>query len=146
MVATYDELKALSLRTKIPVKQHHVIVHRSGRVYFRVSAGMPTDRIYYVRSITWSHLRIFRLTFAPAPAEGTVKRRLLPSRQGTPGLNFYDAGFAGEVVPKGKEHVRLRITKRTRRGHGNTFRIWLSALPVRDLYSIWKEKKESGLD
>lgn len=138
VVGTYEELKSFSLHTNIPVKQHHVIVHRRGRVYFRTSAKMPVDRLYYVRSITWSHSRIFRLTFAPIPKDGEVKRRLLPSRQGTTGLNFYDLKFASLVVPEGKEHVRLRITKRTRRGHGNTFRIWLSAFPVRDLCSIWQ--------
>lgn len=139
MVGTYEELESFSRHTNIPLKQHHVIVHRRrGRVYFRTSARMPVDRLYYVKSITWMHGRIFRLTFAPIPEDGKVRRKLLPSRQGTTGLNFHDVEFASLVIPEGKEHVRLRITKRTRKGHGNVFRIWLSALPVRDLCSIWQ--------
>lgn len=143
MVAgTFDKVVSMARHTRIPVRQHHVIVHRDGKVYFRVSAAMPSDRLYYVRSITWGHSRIFRLTFAPIPpgeaAGRRPARRLLPSRQGTAGLCFYDKQFAATVVPAGREHVRLRITRRTRRGYGNTFRIWLSALPVRDLCSIWQ--------
>lgn len=138
VASTFDRIMSLSQRTGIPVRQHHVIVHRDGRVYFRVSAGMPSDREYYVKSITWGHSRIFRLTFAPVPSGVKPRRRLRPSRQGTAGLNFYDKEFAGVVVPKGKEHVRLRITRRTKKGYGNTFRIWISSLPVRDLFSIWQ--------
>lgn len=138
VASTFDKVQAMAAHTGIPLRQHHVIVHRDGRVYFRVSAAMPTDRAYYCRSVTWGHSRIFRLTFAPVPQGESPSRRLRPSRKGTTGLQFYDKGFASVVIPSGKEHVRLRITRRTRRGHGNTFRIWLSALPVRDLCSIWQ--------
>ena len=141
MVSSYEQLKALSRRTHIPVRQHHVIAYRAhGRVYFRVSAQMPQDRMYYCQSIHCPRNRsVYRLTFIPVPVGEEPKRRLVPSRGGTEGLNFFDSGFTSKVVPPDKDHVRLRIVKRTRMGHKGHFRIWLSATPVRDMLSIWQD-------
>lgn len=140
MVETYEDLKTLSQRMAIPVKQHHVIVHSDGRVYFRVSVGLPTDRKYYVQTITRTKSGKSCLTCVPVPEGRKVKRRLLPSRKGTTGLNFFDYKFAGMVVPEGKENVRLRIIRRLKAG--TDFRIWLAASPVRDLCSIWHDMME----
>lgn len=147
MVASYEQLKALSRHMRIPVKQHHVIVYRShGRVYFRVSAKMPHDRIYYCQSIDRPKNRtVFRLTFLPVKEGDTPKRRLVPSREGTIGLNFFDTSFADMAVPQGKDFIRLRIVKRTAMGRRGHFRIWLSACPVRDLCSIWQDMKNNSL-
>ena len=141
MVESYEQLKALSRRTHIPVRQHHVIAYRvHGRVYFRVSAGLPTDRQYYCQSIDRPKDRsTYRLTFIPIPQGETPKRRLVPSRSGTEGLNFFDSEFTSMVVPDGQDHIRLRIVKRTRIGRRGHFRIWLSAAPVRDMLSIWQD-------
>lgn len=143
MVATYKQLKALSRRTHIPVRQHHVIAYRAhGRVYFRVSAQMPTERAYYCQSIDRPKDRTkYKLTFVPVPQGETPKRRLLPSREGTEGLNFFDAEFTSRIVPEGQDHIRLRIVKRTKIGRGGHFRIWLSAVPVRDMLSIWQDMR-----
>lgn len=147
MVASYEQLKALSRRMRIPVKQHHVIAYRShGRVYFRVSARMPHDRMYYCQSIDRPKNRtVFRLTFLPVPQGQRPKRCLVPSREGTEGLNFFDADFTALAVPEGQESVRLRIVKRTGMGRRGHFRIWLSAYPVRDLCSIWQDMKNNSL-
>ena len=141
MVNSYKQLKALSRRTHIPVRQHHVIAYRAhGRVYFRVSAQMPHDRMYYCQSIQRPKNRaVYRLTFIPVPDGEEPKRRLVPSRGGTEGLNFFDSQFTSMVVPEGQDHIRLRIVKRTRIGRRGHFRIWLSAQPVRDMLSIWQD-------
>ena len=141
MVETYEDLKALSQRMAIPVKQHQVIVHGDGRVYFRVSVGLPADREYYVQTITRTKDGRSCLTFVPVPEGRKVKRRLVPSRKGTTGLNFFDRKFADTLVPEGKENVRLRIIRRLKAG--TDFRIWLAASPVRDLCSIWQDMMES---
>ena len=141
MVNSYEQLKSLSRRTHIPVRQHHVIVYRAhGRVYFRVSAQIPKDRMYYCQSIDrFKNRSMYRLTFLPVPDGEFPKRRLVPSRSGTEGLNFFDSDFTSVAVPEGQDHVRLRIVKRTRQGRKGHFRIWLSAYPVRDMLSIWQD-------
>lgn len=144
MVETYEQLKSLSQSMTIPVKQHHVIVHADGRVYFRVSVGLPTDREYYVQTISRTKDGKSCLTFVPVPEGKKMKRRLIPSRKGTTGLNFFDYKFASSVVPEGKENVRLRIIRRLKAG--TDFRIWLAASPVRDLCSIWQDMMESRED
>lgn len=147
MVASYEQLKKLSRHMRIPVKQHHVIAYRAhGRVYFRVSARMPHDQLYYCQSIDRPKNRIwYRLTFVPVKEGETPKRRLVPSRDGTEGLNFFDTEFTSMAVPEGQDHIRLRIVRRTSRGRRGHFRIWLSAYPVRDMCSIWQDMaKENG--
>lgn len=141
MVASYEQLKKLARHMRIPVKQHHVIAYRAhGRVYFRTSARMPHDCTYYCQSIDRPKNRtVFRLTFLPVPEGESPRRRLVPSREGTEGLNFFDAEFTAMAVPPGHDHVRLRIVKRTGRGRRGHFRIWLSAYPVRDMCSIWQD-------
>jgi hypothetical protein len=141
MVSSYEQLKALSRHMRIPVKQHHVIAYRAhGRVYFRISARMPQDRAYYCQSIDWPMNRAwYRLTFLPVREGDTPKRRLVPSREGTEGLNFFDAGFTSVAVPEGQDHIRLRIIRRSRIGRRGHFRIWLSTSPVRDMCSIWQD-------
>jgi hypothetical protein len=143
MVATYEQLKKLARHMRIPVKQHHVIAYREhGRVYFRTSARMPHDQLYYCQSIDWPLNRtVYRLTFLPVQEGETPRRRLVPSREGTDGLNFFDADFTAKVVPEGQDHIRLRIVRRTGRGRRGHFRIWLSAYPVRDMCSIWQDMK-----
>jgi len=143
MVASYEQLKSLSRRVRIPVKQHHAIVYRAhGRVYFRVSAGLPTDKLYYCQSIDWPmHRAWYRLTFLPVRNGETPKRRLVPSREGTEGLNFFDTVFTSMAVPQGQDHIRLRIVRRSRIGRRGHFRIWLSTLPVRDMCSIWQDMR-----
>ena len=146
MVSSYEQLKALSRRTHIPVRQHHVIAYRAhGRVYFRVSAQLPHDRMYYCQSIHCPKNRaVYRLTFVPVPVGEEPKRRLVPSRGGTEGLNFFDAQFTAKVVPPGKDHVRLRIVKRTRVGNKGHFRLYLSASPVLDMLSIWQDMSQAS--
>ena len=124
----------------IPVRQHHVIVHADGRVYFCRRAGMPTTGKWHISTLAWYRkTRMPILTVSPVKEGQKIGIHLTPSRSGTDLLNFRCKLMAERLVPPGKENIRLRIYHRTATAPDGTFRLYLSPLPVRDICSIWQD-------
>lgn len=129
----------------IPVRQHHVIVHRDGRVYFGKAAGMPMEGKWHITTLSWyrkTRMPIF--TVSPVKEGQEVGIPLTPSRVGTRLLNFRNKLMAERLVPEGKENIRLRIHHRTHTAPDGTFRLYLSPLPVRDIYAIWQDMTDKA--
>ena len=135
-----EPVRRMAKHLCIPVRQHHVIVHADGRVYFCRRANMPTTGHWHISTLKWYRKTGMPiLTVSPVKEGRQVGIPLTRSRVGTDLLNFRCKRMSDRLVPPGKENIRLRIYHRTLTAPDGTFRIYLSPIPVRDICSIWQD-------
>lgn len=139
-MTSFNDIKNLSRHLCIPMKQHHVIVHRDGRFYFRKCAKMPTQGKWHISQLHWRKNMVLRLTISPVKEGCKLGIPLTPSRRGTVNLNFRSQNLAAKFLQFTEgENMRVRIIERTRIGPKGVFRISLAPVPVKDIYSIWQD-------